>query len=74
MPGKYADRLDGTGWGPEHGSCPDCDSDLILHDGKFGEFLGCSGFPDCTFTQNVDDRHERGDFSPMLRDVDGHHY
>ena len=75
MRGRYTDRLARSKWTVDYrGSCPDCESDLVLRDGKFGEFLGCSNYPDCTFTQNVDDRHERGDFSPLLRDVDGHHY
>jgi len=71
---KYADRLAGTDWGPEHGTCVSCGADLVLRDGKFGEFLGCSAFPDCTYTQSVEDRHERGDFGALGRDADGHHY
>jgi len=27
--------------------CPDCGSVLEVRSGKFGQFLGCSGYPDC---------------------------
>lgn len=33
--------------------CPKCGSPLILRRGKFGEFWGCSGFPQCRFTRNA---------------------
>ena len=28
--------------------CPKCGSMMKLRNGKFGEFYGCSGYPDCT--------------------------
>lgn len=30
--------------------CPECDEPLVIRFGKAGEFLGCSGFPECKFT------------------------
>lgn len=33
--------------------CPRCGKLLKLRTGRHGEFLGCSGYPDCTFTRNV---------------------
>jgi len=30
--------------------CPVCGKNLVERDGKFGTFLGCPGFPECTFT------------------------
>ena len=30
--------------------CPVCGRNLVERDGKFGTFLGCPGFPECTFT------------------------
>ncbi len=30
--------------------CPECGRNLVERDGKFGTFLGCPGYPDCTFT------------------------
>ncbi len=36
------------------GKCPDCGSDLIKRSGRYGEFIGCSGFPKCRFTMSID--------------------
>ncbi len=32
--------------------CPKCQKELIVRRGRMGEFLGCSGYPKCKFTQN----------------------
>jgi DNA topoisomerase-1 len=32
--------------------CPLCGKPLVVRRGKKGEFLGCSGYPRCSFTQN----------------------
>jgi DNA topoisomerase-1 len=32
-------------------NCPNCGKQLAIKRGKFGEFLACSGFPDCRFTK-----------------------
>lgn len=31
------------------GLCPLCGSKLVLRKGRYGEFWGCSGYPDCTY-------------------------
>ena len=31
--------------------CPRCGSDLILREGKYGSFYGCSNYPNCKFTK-----------------------
>jgi DNA topoisomerase-1 len=31
--------------------CPECGKELHIRQGRFGEFVGCSGFPDCKFTR-----------------------
>ncbi|MDP8202675.1 MAG: type I DNA topoisomerase [Candidatus Tenebribacter burtonii] len=31
--------------------CPECGSDLILKEGKFGKFIACSNFPKCKYTE-----------------------
>lgn len=36
------------------GICPKCGSELILRNGKYGKFYGCSGYPKCRFTAPVD--------------------
>lgn len=33
--------------------CPKCGNVLKKRNGKFGEFWGCSGYPECRFTMNV---------------------
>ena len=34
--------------------CPKCDKPLAIRLGKRGRFIGCTGYPDCDFTRNVD--------------------
>lgn len=34
--------------------CPKCDSALLMKLGKRGKFIGCSKYPDCDYTANVD--------------------
>lgn len=36
------------------GICPQCGGKLKLRNGKFGSFYGCSNYPKCRFTVNVD--------------------
>ncbi len=38
------------------GVCPECESDLIKRSGRYGEFIGCSGFPKCRFTKSLDEK------------------
>ena len=33
--------------------CPKCGSMMIKRNGKFGEFWGCKGYPDCRYTENI---------------------
>lgn len=33
--------------------CPECGKPLVLKNGRFGEFVGCSGYPECRFTRPV---------------------
>lgn len=34
-------------------SCPTCEKPMVVKRGKYGEFIACSGYPDCTHTQSV---------------------
>lgn len=38
------------------GECPECGSDLIKRRGRYGEFIGCSGFPKCRFTKSIEEK------------------
>lgn len=37
------------------GICPRCGGKLVLRNGKNGEFYGCSNYPKCKFTKNIDE-------------------
>ncbi|MGL4669081.1 MAG: DNA topoisomerase I [Methanobacteriaceae archaeon] len=37
------------------GKCPDCGKNLLKRSGRYGEFIGCEGFPKCRFTKSVDE-------------------
>ena len=41
---KYRDQLENK--------CPECGGELVLRSGKFGEFYGCSNYPQCKYTRN----------------------
>lgn len=36
-------------------ACPKCGEELLLRSGRFGNFIACSGFPKCKYTEQVDD-------------------
>ena len=40
--------------------CPKCGKDLLKRSGRYGEFVGCSGFPACKFTCSMDDLKDLG--------------
>ena len=40
------------------GKCPECGSDLIKRSGRYGEFIGCSGFPKCRFTKSIEEEEK----------------
>ncbi len=37
----------------EHKKCPKCGKGLVLRKSIYGEFLGCSGYPKCRYTENL---------------------
>ena len=41
------------------GDCPKCGKPLLKRSGRFGEFIGCKGFPRCNFTCSVDELEEK---------------
>ncbi len=34
--------------------CPKCGSDLVIKRGRFGKFIGCSGYPDCKHIESLE--------------------
>ncbi|NYT18567.1 MAG: DNA topoisomerase I [Methanobacteriales archaeon] len=41
------------------GVCPDCGKDLLKRLGRYGEFVGCSGFPRCRYTRSLEENEEK---------------
>jgi DNA topoisomerase-1 len=33
--------------------CPKCNKDMVVKRGRYGEFIACSGYPQCTHTESV---------------------
>ena len=33
----------------DFGKCPECNSDIVMRKGKYGDFLACSGYPKCQY-------------------------
>jgi DNA topoisomerase-1 len=44
-------------------TCPKCQNELLIRWGKAGEFLGCTAYPDCDFTSDIQ-RDAQGDMVP----------
>lgn len=34
--------------------CPKCGSPVLIRSGRFGDFLACSGYPKCKYTENIE--------------------
>lgn len=34
--------------------CPECEKPLLLRKGRYGDFVACSGFPECRYTRKVE--------------------
>lgn len=37
-------------------ACPECGKPLSIRLGKRGRFIGCSGYPECSYTRNLDNQ------------------
>jgi len=44
---------------PTGEKCPECGEELLRRKGRYGEFIACSGFPKCKYTQNVDGEDDK---------------
>ena len=42
-------------------ACPKCGEELLLRSGRFGEFIACSGFPKCKYTEQVEGQNEQAE-------------
>ena len=46
---EHVENIRAQQWNVEHGICPRCSGKLVLRNGKYGEFWGCSNYPKCRF-------------------------
>lgn len=35
--------------------CPQCGKPMVIKHGRFGKFIACSGFPDCRYTESINE-------------------
>jgi DNA topoisomerase I len=40
------------------GPCPDCGRELAVRWNRYGRFLGCMGYPECRYTQSLDEQQK----------------
>lgn len=45
-------------------NCPQCGSELLLRSGRFGEFIACSGFPKCKYTEQTEENQKNNPTVP----------
>jgi len=38
--------------------CPKCESELLIRQGRYGRFIGCSNYPKCKFIESLDNKPE----------------
>ncbi len=34
-------------------ACPECENDLLIREGRYGRFIGCSNYPECKYTRQI---------------------
>ncbi|MCM8829193.1 MAG: DNA topoisomerase, partial [Candidatus Omnitrophica bacterium] len=34
-------------------NCPECGKSLVIRNSRYGKFIGCSGFPECKYTEKI---------------------
>lgn len=64
---SYTRNLDGDPSGPtaepetlEGRTCPDCGSALAIKQGRYGKFIGCTGYPKCRFIEPLEKPEDTG--------------
>ena len=48
--------------------CPNCGSKMLLREGRFGPFLGCSAYPECKTIVSVDKPQDVGVACPECKE------
>ena len=49
-------------------ACPKCGEELLLRSGRYGNFVACSGFPKCKYTEQIDDEGKTVEIKEELSD------
>ena len=53
---------------PTGGACPRCGAELVMRSGRFGDFVGCSRYPECDYIEGKEERtaaEEVGEACPL---------
>jgi DNA topoisomerase-1 len=48
--------------------CPECEADLSIRLGRTGRFIGCTAFPECSYTRSLDDNGEPDNAAEIIGD------
>ena len=40
--------------------CPKCEADLVIKEGRYGKFIGCSKYPECKFIESLNKPEDTG--------------
>ncbi len=69
--GPFDKALSQAQWGPEgtDRTCPECGRKMVVKQGRFGPFLGCSGYPECKKIIKVE-REKIAAVQPKESDID----
>jgi DNA topoisomerase-1 len=51
-------------------NCPKCGEELLLRGGRYGNFIACSGFPKCKYTEQVESDDADGETKPQTEATD----
>jgi len=41
--------------GEDKKRCPECGEEMVVREGEYGKFWGCTGYPDCDHTEKYED-------------------
>ncbi|WP_434777034.1 type I DNA topoisomerase [Neisseria sp. Ec49-e6-T10] len=47
-------------------ACPKCGQPLMIRFGKRGRFIGCSGYPECDYTRDMNETAEQAEEEPTI--------
>jgi len=45
--------------------CPKCESQLVIKQGRYGKFIGCSGYPNCKHIENLEKPEDTNVICPI---------